>query len=65
MISVGELRNYVEYIEREWGSDAKVCIQARDEYCKQIGGGYCDGIWHKKDGTLFLTGEIRMEESND
>jgi len=55
MITVSELKNACERIEREWGSDSKVCIQIRNEDSSLKDGDYCIDLFRDADGTLFLT----------
>lgn len=55
MITVSELKNLCEKIEREFGSDSKVVIQLRNENGILIDGDYCIGVFRDADGTLFLT----------
>lgn len=55
MITVSELKNLCEKIEREFGSDSKVVIQLRNENGSLIDGDYCIGVFRDDDGTLFLT----------
>lgn len=55
MITVSELKNLCEKIEREFGSDSKVVIQLRNENGSLIDGDYCIGVFRDADGTLFLT----------
>jgi len=55
MITVSELKEACEKIEREWGSDSKVCIQIRNEDGSLINGDYCLSLFRDADGTLFLS----------
>lgn len=55
MLTVSDLREACEYIEREWGSDSKVAIQIRNDNGSLIGGGYLMDIFRSNDGTLFLS----------
>lgn len=55
MISVSELKEACEKIEREYGSDSKVVIQIRNEDGSSKYGGYALDMFYGNDGTLFLT----------
>lgn len=55
MISVSELKEACERIEREFGSDAKVVVQIRNEDGSLNCGDYALDMFCGKDGTLFLT----------
>lgn len=55
MISVSELKETCEKIEREYGSDSKVVIQIRNEDGSLKYGGYVLDMFYGNDGTLFLT----------
>lgn len=55
MITVSELKNACERIEREFGSDSKVIIQLSNENGGLIDGAYCIDMFRDVDGTLFLT----------
>ena len=63
MISIGELKIITERIEREYGSDAKVCIQARTQYGELIDGGYVNYVFTGKDGTLYISGKLLNAEN--
>lgn len=55
MVTVSELKEVCERIEREYGSDSKVVIQIRNENGSLIGGDYLMDIFRDSSGTLFLT----------
>lgn len=55
MITVSELKEACEKIEREFGSDTKVCIQLRNENGSLIDGAYCTSIFRDSEGNLFLS----------
>lgn len=55
MITVSELKEACERIEREFGSDSKVCIQIRNENGSLREGDYCIDIFRDAAGNLFLT----------
>lgn len=55
MITVSELKEACERIEREFGSDSKVCIQIRNENGSLREGDYCADIFRDAAGNLFLT----------
>lgn len=55
MITVSELKEACEKIEREFGSDTKVCIQLRNENGSLIDGAYCTDIFRDAEGNLFLS----------
>lgn len=57
MITVSELKEVCERIEREFGSDSKVCIQIRNENGSLKEGDYCRDIFRDVEGNLFLTNE--------
>lgn len=54
MITVSELREACERIEREFGSDTKVCIQIRSENGSLKEGDYCFDIFRDAQGNLFF-----------
>lgn len=58
MITVSELREACERIEREFGSDSKVCIQIRNENGSLKDGDYVNDIFRNAEGTLFLSNHI-------
>ena len=60
MLSVGELKDICTKIEKEYGSDAGVCIQlySKDNHCDFIDGDYVLSWNHNPDGTLFLTNKV-------
>lgn len=55
MITVCELKEACERIEREFGSDCLVCMQIRRDGGSLIAGDYCIDIFRNAAGTLFLT----------
>lgn len=55
MITVSKLKEACERIEREFGSDSKVCIQIRNENGSLKEGNYCLDIFRDAEGNLFLT----------
>lgn len=55
MITVSKLKEACERIEREFGSDSKVCIQIRNENGSLKEGDYCLDIFRDAEGNLFLT----------
>ncbi len=55
MITVSELKEACEKIEREFGSDTKVCIQLRNENGSLIDGAYCTSIFRDAEDNLFLS----------
>ena len=55
MITVSELKEACERIEREFGSDSKVCIQIRNENGSLKEGDYCMDIFRDAEGILFLS----------
>ena len=55
MITVSQLKNACEVIEREWGADSKIVLQIRNEDGSLKDGDYCIDIFRGADGTLFLT----------
>lgn len=55
MITVSELKEACERIEREYGSDCSVCMQIRRDDGSLISGDYCIDIFRNEAGTLFLT----------
>ena len=55
MLSIGELKNICENIEREYGSDSKVCLQILDKENHAKEAGYCLDFFVSKEGTLYLT----------
>lgn len=55
MLTVSDLKEACERIEREWGSDSKVVIQIRNDNGSLLGVGYLMDIFRDKDGTLFLS----------
>lgn len=57
MITVSNLTKVCIAIEKEFGSDSKVCIQLRDTNGNLIDGVYCIDIFCDNAGTLFLTNQ--------
>ena len=55
MITVGELKNICAYLEREYGSDSKVCIRILDNEGHAKEAGYILDFFFTKEGTLYLT----------
>lgn len=55
MLSVGELKNICANIEREYGSDANVCLQFLDKEDHAKEAGYCLGFFVTPEGNLYLT----------
>lgn len=55
MITVSELKNICETIEREYGADSNVIIQYRNDSGALIGGGYLIDCFRDSAGSLFLT----------
>ena len=55
MLSIGELKNICANIEREYGSDSKVCLQILDKENHAKEAGYCLDFFVSKEGTLYLT----------
>ena len=55
MITVSELKNICETIEREYGADSKVIIQYRNDNGSLVGGGYLIDVFRSSDGSLYLT----------
>ena len=55
MIKVSELKEACEKIEREFGSDSKVCIQIRNENGSLKEGDYLNDIFRDEEGNLFLS----------
>lgn len=55
MITVSELKEACERIEREFGSDSKVCIQIRNENGSLKEGYYLNDIFRDSEGNLFLS----------
>ncbi len=55
MIKVSELKEACEKIEREFGSDSKVCIQIRNENGSLKEGDYLNDIFRDAEGNLFLS----------
>ena len=54
MLSVGELKEITESLEREYGSDTNVIIQFYNEDGSLNKGDYCTGFCNDKSGNLFL-----------
>ena len=54
MLSVGELKTICANIEREYGSDANVCLQFldKDNHVKEAG--HCLEFFVTPDGNLYL-----------
>ena len=55
MLSVTELKEACEFMEKEFGSDSKVCIQIRDDDGNIIEGAYAISVLRDDDGVLYLT----------
>lgn len=55
MITVSQLKEVCMKVEREYGSDSKVCIQIRDENGSLKEADYCLGLFGGEEGTLYLT----------
>lgn len=55
MLSISELKNICAYVEREYGSDSKICLQVLDKEKHAKEAGYCLNCFVSKNGTLFLT----------
>lgn len=55
MITISELKDICEIIEREYGADSNVVIQVRNDNGSLIGGGYLIDAFRDSAGTLFLT----------
>ena len=55
MITVSELKNVCETIEREYGADSNVIIQYRKDNGALIGGGYLIDVFRDCAENLFLT----------
>lgn len=55
MITVSELKEACEKIEREFGSDSKVCIQIRNENGSLKECDYLNDIFRDAEGNLFLS----------
>lgn len=62
MLTVSDLKEACEQIEREWGADSKVIIQIRNNNNVLIAGDYLMDILIRKDGTLFLTNHEFKDE---
>lgn len=54
-MTVSELKNICDVVEREYGSDSNVIIQIRDDDGSLIGGGYLLSVFRDDCGNLFLT----------
>jgi hypothetical protein len=59
MLSIGELKNICSNIEREYGSDSKICLQILDKEDHVNEAGYCLACFTSKEGTLYLTTDER------
>lgn len=55
MLSIGELKNICANIEKEYGSDSKVCLQVLDKENHAKEAGYCLDFFVSKEGNLYLT----------
>lgn len=55
MLSVSELKEACEFMEREFGADSKVCIQIRDDDGKLIERAYAISMLRDNDGDLYIT----------
>ena len=57
MICVGELKEWCESIENEYGSDTPVVVEVKaDGTTDGIIGAYALTLWHIDNGTLFIKG---------
>ena len=57
MICVGELKEWCESIENEYGSDTPVVVQVKaDGATDGVIGAYALNLWHIDNGTLFIKG---------
>lgn len=56
MLTISDLKEACEAIEREYGSDANVIIQIRDTEESLISGTYVESMSRDSSGTLYLRG---------
>lgn len=56
MLTVSDLKEACEAIEREYGSDANVIIQIRDAKGSLVNGTYAESMSRDSSGTLYLRG---------
>lgn len=56
MLTVSDLKEACEAIEREYGSDANIIIQIRDAEGSLINGTYAENMSRDSSGTLYLRG---------
>ena len=56
MLTVSDLKEACEAIEREYGSDGNVIIQIRDTEGSLINGTYAESMTRDSSGTLYLRG---------
>ena len=56
MLTVSDLKETCEAIEREYGSDANIIIQIRDAEGSLINGTYAESMTRDSSGTLYLRG---------
>lgn len=59
MLTVSDLKEACEMIEREYGSDGNVIIQIRDTEGSLINGTYAESMTRDSSGTLYLRGCVR------
>lgn len=63
MINIGELKDFCEQVEREYGSDANVILQIYSRDGELIRADYVAGVAHDRAGNLFLANKgFRKEE---
>lgn len=70
MLTISDLKEACEVIEREYGSDANVIIQIRDAEGYLINGTYAESMSRDSSGTLHLRGcvgesHLKEERKND
>lgn len=63
MLTVSDLKEACEAIEREYGSDGNVIIQIRDAKGSLINGTYAESMTRDSSGTLYLRGYGRGSRS--
>lgn len=56
MLTISDLKEACEAIEREYGSDGNVIIQIRDAEGSLINGTYAESMSRDSSGTLYLRG---------
>lgn len=54
MINIGELKDFCEQVEREYGSDANVILQIYSRDGELIRADYVAGVAYDRAGNLFL-----------